>query len=232
MNNKFRITITTLIFISLGTTFSFAQTAQDRNTPSSSPEIYVGMPKDKIYKVYPLRYQIKDYTKDKMEVMVFNDYITPQIGDTITFYLKDGKVEWWDKVQAPQTKQAPDNPKIYAGMSRKEVYEAYPVKYQLQDYVKGAMEIIIFNDYLTADAGDTITFYLKDGKVDWWDKVQANITPEERLRAVLNRAAHAQAGTLPSDAVGADPTISYLKQRDRADSTGSGNVKKYLKGVY
>jgi hypothetical protein len=62
--------------------------------------------------------------------------------------------------------------------------------------------------------------------------VQENITPEERLAAVVNRAAHAQASTVsssPSDA-GAD-YVKFIKQSDRADDLESGNVKKYLKKV-
>ena len=228
MNKKYQISILTLIFVSMIAAFSFAQTMQDAKIPSGGQMIYVGMPKNELYKVYPPKYQLKDYVKNGLEVMIFDDYITPQIGDTITFYLEDGKVGWWDKVRAPQQKTASDSVKIYAGMSRKEVYDAYPLQYQLQDYLKGNMEMIIFDDYLTPEVGDTITFYLKDDKVTWWDKVQANATPEERLKAILNRSAHAQGGLSEGPAGSGVP---WVKQSDRADDMGSSNVKKYMKGM-
>ena len=230
MNRKYRMPIFTLIFICVIAALAFAQAAQGGKAPAGVPAIYVGMPKNDLYKVYSPKYQLKNYVKDGIEVIVFDDYITPQIGDTINFYLQDGKVKWWDKVQTPQEKKAADNVKIYAGMSRKEVYDAYPIKYQLQDYLKGSMEMMIFDDYLTAEIGDTITFYLKDGKVTWWDKVQANATPEERLKAILNRSAHAQ-DNLSEGGASDSQGVPWIKRSDRADTIGASGVRRHLKGV-
>ncbi len=47
----------------------------------------------------------------------------------------------------------------------------------------GNMEVGTFNDILTSDPNDTITFYLVDGKVSRWDKKTATSDADARSRA-------------------------------------------------
>ncbi len=229
MNKKYQQAAFLIIFLTITAIFSSAH-AQQQEKKSDVLMIAVGMPKENIYAVYPAQYQLKDYVKGGVEVIVFNDYLTSNKGDTITFYLKDGKVYWWDKVQGPKTNISSEDQKIYTGMTKEKLYQAYPARYQIQCYEKGNMEVIMFDDYLTKDIGDTITFYLKDGKVDWWDKVQVNATPEDRLAAVLNRTAHAQPGLSPDDS-SLIRTVGGIKEGRHLDNMGAGigTLKRYLK---
>jgi hypothetical protein len=59
--------------------------------------VYVGMPKDSLYQVFS-DLQQKAYRQDGPdEWITFSDWTTEEFGDTITFYLRDGKVRGWDK---------------------------------------------------------------------------------------------------------------------------------------
>lgn len=229
MNRKYQMIAFAVIFISAASAFSPAR-AQQQEKKSDILMISVGMPKENIYAVYPAQYQLKDYMKDGMEVIVFNDYLTSHKGDIITFYLKNGKVHWWDKVHGPKTNISSEDQKVYKGMTKEKLYEAYPAIYQIQHYEKGDMEVIMFDDYLTKDIGDTVTFYLKNGKVDWWDKVQVNATPEDRLAAVMNRTTHAQQG-LSQDDSSLIRTVGGIKEGRHLDNMGAGigTLKRYLK---
>ena len=60
--------------------------------------VYVGMPKEDLYKTGFTRYMQKGYRQEGNEEWItFLDYMTEEPGDTITFYLKDGKVAGWKK---------------------------------------------------------------------------------------------------------------------------------------
>ena len=93
MNKKYQQAAFLIIFLTITAIFSSAH-AQQQEKKSEVLMIAVGMPKENIYAVYPAQYQLKDYVKGGVEVIVFNDYLTSNKGDTITFYLKDGKVYW------------------------------------------------------------------------------------------------------------------------------------------
>lgn len=195
--------------------FLFAEEAQQKTGPSPQ-KLYVGMTKEELYKAYPSKYQINARATGNLEVIIFNDYLTSQAGDIITFYLANGKVEGWDKIPRPTTKKMPQKEKLYTGMPREGIYEIYPLKYQLQDYTGGNLEVIIFDDYLTNEAGDTITFYIKKGKVIAWDKNQVNATPEERLAAVLKRDTYAGKGeNTMIDGTALDKAITNIKITDK-----------------
>ncbi|MFA5008526.1 MAG: hypothetical protein WC546_04835 [Candidatus Omnitrophota bacterium] len=129
--------------------------------------------------------------------------------------------------KAAQESNASDKPKLYEGMPKEEIYKVYPQKYQIQDYAKDNLEVVIFDDYLTETAGDTITFYLKGGKVSWWDKVQASPTPEENLQAILNRNKHKQEDSSMNQ--NGNNTIIKIKDKQHLDDAGYDRTKTYFK---
>jgi flagellar basal body L-ring protein FlgH len=124
---------------------------------------------------------------------------------------------------------SPEMQKVYPGMPKEELYQIYPVKYQIKHIANENREMIVFDDYLTNDPGDTVTFYVKDGKVAWWDKEKASPTPEERLNEVLNRSAHAKGG-IPMAVSGQEAAIAGAKKQDLDNRRGYSNLKRLQKG--
>ncbi|MHC4123965.1 MAG: hypothetical protein ACYSSI_10360 [Planctomycetota bacterium] len=59
---------------------------------------------------------------------------------------------------------------VYVGMSKEALYEVYTPVQQKGYKQIGDEEWIEFSEWMTAESGDTITFYLKGGKVKGWDK--------------------------------------------------------------
>lgn len=60
--------------------------------------VYVGMPKEDLYKTGFTEYLQKDYRQEGNEEWItFLDYSTEERGDLITFHLVDGKVRGWER---------------------------------------------------------------------------------------------------------------------------------------
>jgi hypothetical protein len=58
--------------------------------------IFEGMTKEQLEDAGYTEYTLLEYKKsDNEEWMMFSDWITPEYGDAITFYLVDGKVVKW-----------------------------------------------------------------------------------------------------------------------------------------
>lgn len=58
--------------------------------------VYVGMPKEDLVKAGYTGYLQKGYHKDGgNEWITFSNWVTKKRGDTITFYVKDGRVKGW-----------------------------------------------------------------------------------------------------------------------------------------
>ncbi|MCX5679228.1 MAG: hypothetical protein NTZ95_00905 [Candidatus Omnitrophica bacterium] len=179
--------------------FAYAQ-ANSQNpvsTLGADKGVYTGMPKNDLLKIYSLSHVKKYERRANEEVLVFDDIVTSNPDDTVTFYLVDGKIKSWDKnkVSFPTDKTAQSA--IYIGMPKEDLYKIYNPgnikKYKKED----GEEVLIFDDILTSGPDDTVTFYLINGKVAAWDKNKVTITPEERLKAVEERSrytVHSQDG--------------------------------------
>ena|SRR3989338_5218642 len=58
--------------------------------------VYVGMPKEDLAKAGYTEYLQMGYYKDDAEEWVtFSNWTTKEQGDTVTFYIKDGRVKGW-----------------------------------------------------------------------------------------------------------------------------------------
>ena len=59
--------------------------------------VQIGMSKERLYEVFGARRQ-EDYTQqDNKETITFSDWLEVESGNTVTFYLKDGKVTGWQQ---------------------------------------------------------------------------------------------------------------------------------------
>ena len=68
--------------------------------------VYVGMPKEDLYKTGFTELLQKDYRQeDNEEWITFSDWTTEKSGDLITFHLIDGKVEGWQRHGQMQEKR-------------------------------------------------------------------------------------------------------------------------------
>lgn len=57
--------------------------------------VYVGMPKEDLYKVFTQLQQKGYYKQGNEEWITFSNWTTKEPDDTVTFYLRDGKVKGW-----------------------------------------------------------------------------------------------------------------------------------------
>jgi len=170
------------VFIIMVSVISFAYTsnADSRDTAPAAKAnnaLYVGMPKEHLFKLYnPCN--IKEYDKSgNKEFLVFDNVTTSDSDDTITFQLVDGKVTEWNKRKFifPDDKKLKST--IFVGMSKKDLFDIYHpgnlIKYEKKD--DGV--VMVFDDILSSDPNDKILFYLVDDKVEAWK--ECNIDPKE-----------------------------------------------------
>ena len=118
----------------------------------------------------------------------------------------------------------------YVGMTKDELFEIYPSEHQTNYFQKFNADVYTFDDYLSEDEGDTITFCLKEGKIAWWDKNKANPTPEERLKQLTERKKLIKSIPSVTD-TGAEQEMKW-KQRDRLDGMGHSDTQKQNKMKY
>jgi hypothetical protein len=140
------------------------------SVPQVSNAIHVGMSQKELFKIYHEGDVQKFEKNGNKEILVFDDILSPDPNDTITFYLVDGKVNSWDK----NTVIFPDNAElratIHAGMSKEDLLAIYPIG-NLKRYTRSTgSEIWTFNDILSPAPYDTITFQIVDGKVKKWER--------------------------------------------------------------
>jgi hypothetical protein len=85
---------------------------------------------------------------------------------------------------------------------------------------------------LTSEAGDIITFYLRDDKLQWWDKEPESQDPEDRLKAIEEREKRSEDAQLPTDKNRKE--AERIKERVRRDdiNPGAKDDKKYFKTEY
>ena len=69
---------------------------QEGGESSKLGYVFEGMTKEQLENVGYTEFTLLEYTKSgNEEWMMFSDWVTPEDGDTVTFYLKDGKVVRW-----------------------------------------------------------------------------------------------------------------------------------------
>ena len=89
-----------IIILLLISSLAFAESQTDKEKQreefaTALGVVYVGMPKEALYKVYT-DLQQKGYRKDgRDEWITFTDWMSEEQGSRITFYLRDGKVKGW-----------------------------------------------------------------------------------------------------------------------------------------
>jgi hypothetical protein len=118
----------------------------------------------------------------------------------------------------------------YKGMAKEKLLELFPVQYQLNYSKELDREVYIFDDHFSEEEGDSITFYLKGGSIDWWDKDKADPTPEERLAQIRKRSKHS-GKTPPMTDTGAEQEMRW-KESDRLDRTGRTSTQRRNKSKY
>ena len=159
--------------------------------------------------------------------MVFDDILTPDPDDTITFYLVDGKVNAWDKNKPVFLKGDNLGSVIHTGMTKEDLFKLYNTG-NLKGYSrKDDEETLVFDDIFTPDPDDTITFHLTGGQVKSWDKNTADFSTSQRLKAIEERARYASsAQSYTTD------TASYAKEKEdtRRDRIYSGGYNWYYGG--
>lgn len=75
--------------------------------------VYVGMPKEDLYKTGFTELLQKDYHKEGNEEWItFSNWTTEERGDLITFHLVDGKVVDWEKPEKPKTEPNYNPPEL------------------------------------------------------------------------------------------------------------------------
>lgn len=97
-----------MLIILLISTFAFAQDIPEhvKKLATEPGIVYVGMPKEDLYKTGFTELMQKDYHKDGNEEWItFLDYSTEEHGDLITFHLTDGKVVDWERHEKEPEKQ-------------------------------------------------------------------------------------------------------------------------------
>lgn len=125
--------------------------------------------KEELLKIYPIG-NLKLYTRNgNKEVGTFYDILTSDSDATITFYLVDGKVKSWER-----------NKMIFP--TKEDLHKIFPVEKRKAYVSSGTTEAETYDNILSADPGDTITFYLVDSRVSSWDiNTEASI---DRVRLI------------------------------------------------
>lgn len=189
--------------------------ASSPNTASAGNDSYIGMKREDLLKIYTSG-NIKEYKKkDNKEVVVFDDILTSKPDDTITFYLIDGKVRAWDKRKIKFPDEGELKSAVLTGMTKENLLNIYYPGNLIEYKKTGNEEILVFDDILTSDPDDTITFYLIDGKVSSLDKKKYALSPEMRLKAVQERTSYAASHkSYPSSS----DNLMAAKQQNRSSS--------------
>ena len=211
------ITAITINMISVVSIVCVDADSQDPVSASqASNTIHIGMSKKDLFKIYQLGDIEKYERKDNKEALVFDDILTSNPDDTITFYIVDGKVNSWDKNKVTFPTDEGLKSTIHVGMSKNDLLKLYPIG-NLKSYARsGNTEVGTFNDILTSDPDDTVTFYLVDGKISRWDKKTAASSADARLKAKPDADADADADARILKAVSdADARIKARAERSR-----------------
>ena len=172
------------------------------SAPQVSSTIHIGMPKEDLFKIYH-RSDIKKFERrDNEEVFVFDDILTSDPDDTITFYLVDGKVKEYDKNIVIFPTDEGLRSVIHPNISKEDLLKIYPIG-NLKLYTKnGNKEVGTFYDILTSDPDSTITFYLVDGKVKSWRRNKVIFPTKEDLHKIFpigNLKAHARSDNVEAE---------------------------------
>lgn len=219
------ITILSLVY---GGFFLYAEDDGQTSASDTVNTVYVGTSRDQLLKIGGMEHIKKYERKGNEEVIVFDDVATATPGDTITFYLVDGKVRSWDKNIVIFPDDMETKSLLRTGMSKAELYEIYkPGNIQRYDR-SGAKETIVFDDIYSSHPDDTIVFYLDDGLVSSWESGKDAVTPEERLRVIEERnkyASRSQGGATYED------SMMKAKESARASRIRSG-CWYYRGGLY
>ena len=90
-------------YVRAGVRVPIGSATQKKQSPDDKDEnilkygaVYKGMPREDLEEAgYTKRILIYHDRQGREEYMCFSDWLTPQYGDTVTFYILDGKVEDW-----------------------------------------------------------------------------------------------------------------------------------------
>lgn len=215
-----------------GGNFIYAQAGAQESVPKTDTGsgAYEGMQKNDLLKIFGLSHVKKYEKRGNEEVFVFDDILTSNPDDTVTFYLVDGRVKAWDKNKIIFPDDSESKSAIYVGMPREELYKIYAPGNVKKYEKKGREETLMFDDILTSNSDDILTFHLKDGKVTSWGKDQNVITPEERLKAVMERSKYAT--SYQSGSSQGDSSMKSKEQNRLAHIRNQNRGWNYNRGLY
>ena len=205
-----------------------AAAAGDKTAAAGGGDSYIGMSRSDLLDIYKMG-NVKEYEKkDNEEVIVFDDIFTSNPGDTITFNLTGGKVDSFDKNIITFLTDTGLQAALYAGMPKADLLKIYHPG-NLKAYSRNANEeIMVFDDILTSDPDDTITFHIADGKVKKWDKKTAVFEKSAQLKAAEERSRYAHPA---GDYVPYEYQVMQGKQGSRRSSVRSSSWG-YRSGLY
>jgi hypothetical protein len=185
----------------------------------STKTVYVGMNREELINVYGIE-NLKQYEKrGNIEILAFDHLATPESNDIAVFRLINGKTVKWDKDTSAFEIDKSLVSQLRVGMSKDDVLEIYPIG-NLKSYkIDGIEKIAVFDDILTSDPTDTITFYLSNDKITHWNKDAHVSNAESKEEAKKERARYSTNDSQQYDAY--LKSIIGAKQGNRLGSTRS-----------